>query len=63
LGDVIIGFQGKPIESAVQLFDLLELEPSNVVLVFEVLRDDKRITITLKPAPAEPHRGHNGPTL
>jgi len=63
LGDVIIGFQGKPIDSAVQLFDLLELEPSNATLLFEVLRDDQRITVTLKPAPTEPHRGQIGPTL
>ena len=50
LGDVIIGFQGKPIESDVQLFDLMELELPDAPRVFEVLREGKRLTITLKPA-------------
>jgi S1-C subfamily serine protease len=49
LGDVIIGFQGRPIESDIQLFDLMELELPEAPRVFEVLREGKRLTITLKP--------------
>ncbi|MBK8727615.1 MAG: trypsin-like peptidase domain-containing protein [Holophagaceae bacterium] len=49
LGDVIIGFQGKPIESDIQLMDLMELEPPEVPRVLEVVRDGKRLTITLRP--------------
>jgi len=63
LGDIIVGFQGRPVESAVQLFDLLELEPKNATLVFEVMRDDKRITITIRPSSSEAHRGKDGPPL
>ena len=49
LGDVIIGFQGKPLDSDVQLADQLDLLPPNTPLVFEVLREGKSITITLRP--------------
>jgi len=52
LGDIIIGFQGRPIESDIQLFDLMELELPEAPRAFEVLRDGKRLTITLKPGPA-----------
>ncbi len=52
LGDVIIGFQGRPIESDIQLFDLMELEPPEAPRVFEVLREGRRLTITLKPGAA-----------
>ncbi len=53
LGDVIVGFQGKPIERDIQLFDLMELEPPDAALTFEVLREGKRLTIVLRPG-AEP---------
>jgi S1-C subfamily serine protease len=49
LGDIIVGFQGKPIERDIQLFDLIELEPPDAVLSFEVLRDGKRVTVVLRP--------------
>lgn len=48
-GDVIVGFQGKPIDRDIQLFDLMELEMPDAPLVFEVLREGKRLTITLRP--------------
>jgi S1-C subfamily serine protease len=62
-GDVIIGFQGQSVESAVQLFDLLELVPRNAALEFEVLREGKAITITIRPPGAEPQKGTEGPLL
>ena len=48
LGDVIIGFQGHPVENAVQLFDMLDLVPPDSVLAFEVLREGKPLNLTLK---------------
>jgi S1-C subfamily serine protease len=51
LGDLIIGFQGRPIESDIQLFDLIELEVPAAPLAFEVLRDGKQLTVVLRPGP------------
>jgi S1-C subfamily serine protease len=54
LGDVIVSFQGKPIENSPQLFDALELEPADATLVFEVLREGQRTKVTIRPnAPKE----------
>ncbi|HNX94360.1 MAG TPA: trypsin-like peptidase domain-containing protein [Holophaga sp.] len=47
LGDVIVGFQGHPVENAIQLFDMLDLVPPDSVLEFEVLRDGKPLKLTL----------------
>jgi len=52
LGDIIVGFQGRPIDNEVQLLDLLELEQPEAPLVFEVLRDGKRLVITMRPGDA-----------
>jgi len=52
LGDIIVGFQGRPIDNEVQLLDLLELEQPDAPLVFEVLRDGKRLVITMRPGDA-----------
>jgi len=49
LGDVIVGFQGKTFESDVQLFELLDDLPSKAPLVFDVLREGKRIQVTINP--------------
>jgi len=49
LGDVIVGFQGKPLETDIQLFDQLYLLPPKTPLVFDVLREGKAIKITLRP--------------
>ncbi len=56
LGDLIVGFQGKPIERDIQLFDLMELEPPDADLAFDVLRDGRRLTIVLRPGapPSKP---------
>ena len=49
LGDVIIGFQGKPVNRHIQLADQLDLLPADTPLVFEILREGKTITVTLRP--------------
>ena len=54
LGDVIVGFQGRAIDNEVQLLDLLELEPPDATLVFDVLRSGKRLKITMRPGQAKP---------
>lgn len=54
LGDIIVGFQGKPIRNPVQLADQLELLPPETPLVFEILRDGKTLTITLRPLEKAP---------
>ena len=40
-GDILLTYQGTPIQNGVQLFDLLEVEPPKGAVVFEVLRDGK----------------------
>lgn len=49
LGDVILGFQGKPIENSLQLLDRLELEPPDAVLSFTILREGQTRTVTIDP--------------
>jgi S1-C subfamily serine protease len=48
-GDVIVGFQGKPIERDIQLFDLMELEPPDATLRFEIQREGRRLTLVMTP--------------
>jgi S1-C subfamily serine protease len=58
LGDIIIGFQKRPIDNEVQLLDLLELEPPDATLEFDVLRDGKRVNIIMRPGkPAKTSEG------
>ena len=40
-GDILLTYQGTPIQNGVQLFDLLEVEPPKGAVVFEVVRDGK----------------------
>jgi S1-C subfamily serine protease len=54
LGDVIVGLNGHPVESDTQLMDLLELEPPETLLAFDVQRDGKLIRIVLRPGEAKP---------
>jgi len=54
LGDVITGLNGHPVESDTQLMDLLELEPPETLLAFDVLRDGKLIRLVLKPGEPAP---------
>jgi S1-C subfamily serine protease len=61
LGDIILGFQGRPIDNEVQLLDLLELEPVDATLVFEVLREGKRVKITMQPG--KPAKAGEKPSL
>jgi S1-C subfamily serine protease len=49
LGDVIVSFKGHAVESDTQLMDLLELEPPEATLEFEVLRDGKKVRIVVRP--------------
>lgn len=59
LGDVIVGFQGKPLATDVLLLDQLDLLPSRTPLVFDVLRDGVELKITIRPweKAAEPANG------
>jgi S1-C subfamily serine protease len=54
VGDVITGLNGHPVESDTQLMDLLELEPPETPLNFDLLRDGKQIRIVLRPGEAAP---------
>ena len=54
LGDVIVGLNGHPVESDTQLMDLLELEPPETLLAFDVLRDGKLIRLVLRPGEQKP---------
>jgi S1-C subfamily serine protease len=47
IGDIILGYQGIPIESEGQFAALLEAETPMNVIVFDVLRDGKLIKVTL----------------
>ena len=47
LGDIILGYQGTPIESEGQFAALLEAETPKNEIVFDVLRDGKLIKVTL----------------
>jgi S1-C subfamily serine protease len=51
---VITGLNGHPVESDTQLMDLLELEPPETLLAFDVLRDGKLIRLVLKPGEPAP---------
>ena len=53
LGDVILAFNGHPLETHTELMDLLELEPPDTPLEFDILRDGKTIRIVLKPGEAK----------
>jgi S1-C subfamily serine protease len=54
LGDVIVGLNGHAVESDTQLMDLLELEPPETMLTFDVLRDGKLIRLVIRPGEAKP---------
>lgn len=49
LGDLIIALNGKPVESDIELMDLMELLPPDEPLKLDVLRDGKPAKIILKP--------------
>ncbi len=53
LGDIIIGFQGRPVDDQVQLLDFLEIEPPGADLVFSVIRNGALIQITMSPSKAK----------
>ncbi len=61
LGDVIVGLNGHAVESDTQLMDLLELEPPETLLAFDVLRDGKLIRIVLRPGEKQPAPKEPGP--
>jgi S1-C subfamily serine protease len=63
LGDIIVGFQGHPIDNEVQLLDLLELELPDAPMAFEVLRDGKRLRIVMKPGETNPAKASAPPSL
>ena len=54
LGDVLIAFNGRPLENETQLLDWLELEPPSADLEFTILRDGKPLRIVIHPGDAKP---------
>ena len=48
MGDVLLSYQGIPIQDGVHLFDLLEVDPPKGVITFEVLRDGRVSKVTLQ---------------
>ena len=54
LGDVIVALNGHAVESDTQLMDLLELEPPETRLNFDVLRDGKTVRLVIEPGRATP---------
>ncbi len=56
-GDILLTYQGTPIQNGVQLFDLLEVEPPKGAVVFDVVRDGKVSKITMHvETPKEPKK-------
>ena len=55
MGDILLGYQGRVIESEGQLLAMLEVEPPANEVVFDVLRDGKviKVVLNLKPGKAE----------
>jgi S1-C subfamily serine protease len=47
MGDVLLGYQGRVIESVGQFMAMLEVEPPKDEIVFDVLRDGQIIKVTL----------------
>ncbi|MBL0211219.1 MAG: trypsin-like peptidase domain-containing protein [Holophagaceae bacterium] len=56
-GDILLTYQGTPIQNGVQLFDLLEVEPPKGPVVFDVMRDGKvgKVTLVVEPPKALKH--------
>lgn len=48
-GDIIVGCNGTPVETDIQLMDLLELIPAEQPLEFDLLRDGKPAKVIIKP--------------
>ena len=53
LGDVIVACDGTPVDTEVELADLLAFHPKGEPVVLEVLREGKRLKLTLIPASRE----------
>jgi len=56
LGDIILSYQGRLIESEGQFQAMLELEPPKDEIVFDVLREGRmiKVTLNLKATKAKP---------
>ena len=49
LGDVIVGLRGKAVNNQEELWDLIEQQPADGPLPFDVVRDGKRIKVIVSP--------------
>ncbi|MDR2560983.1 MAG: trypsin-like peptidase domain-containing protein [Holophagales bacterium] len=49
LGDIIVGLRGKAVDNQEELWDLIEQEPADGPLSFDVVRDGKRIKVIVSP--------------
>ena len=56
LGDILLAYQGRVIESTGQFAAMLELEPPADEVVFDVLRDGKiiKVVLNLKQGKVQP---------
>ncbi|HJV90828.1 MAG TPA: trypsin-like peptidase domain-containing protein [Holophagaceae bacterium] len=50
LGDVIVGYNGSPVDTEVELADLLAFHPAGQPVVFDILRKGQPLKITIIPA-------------
>ncbi len=53
LGDVIVGYNGVPVDTEVELADLLAFHPKGEPVVLDILREGKPLKVTLLPASKE----------
>jgi len=53
LGDIIVGFQGRPVTSDIQLLSMLEQEPTDVDIRLDVLRNGKLESLVLSQKPVK----------
>lgn len=52
-GDIIVGFQGRPVGSDIQLLSMLEQESTEVDIRLDVLREGKLETVVISQRPVE----------
>jgi S1-C subfamily serine protease len=56
MGDILLGYQGRVIESEGQFMAMLEVEPPKDEIEFDVLREGKviKVTLSLKKPKVQP---------
>ena len=59
LGDILLTYQGTPIQNGVQLFDLLEVEPPKGAMVFQIMREGRVDKLTMHVEPRKELKKEN----